>query len=64
MGYRARKRMKLTGREGLIGHMIGRRMTLALIALFCLLVFAAWFSGGERPMRMIEQSVAVPGGAR
>lgn len=63
MGYRARKRMKMTGREGLVGQMIGRKMTLVLVALFCIIVFAAWYNGGERPMHMIEQPVSVPGNA-
>lgn len=43
--------------------MIGK-WKIAVVVLIAALVIAAWLSGGEQPVRMIEQPVAVPAAAR
>lgn len=42
--------------------MDGRKMSLGLIALFLIVLFLAWFDGGEEPLHPIEQKVDVPEG--
>lgn len=41
---------------------LGRRNTVLLIVLTLFVLFLAWYQGGERPLRLIEEDVAVPEG--
>lgn len=41
---------------------LGRRDTVLLIVLALLLLILAWFQGGERAVRPIEEEVPVPEG--
>lgn len=45
-----------------LGQKLGRRKTVLLIVLGLLLLILAWYQGGERALRPIEQDVAVPEG--
>lgn len=42
--------------------MKGRTIPMMLAGGFLVLVFAAWFDGGEEPLRTIEQDIPVPDG--
>lgn len=42
---------------------LGRKNTLLLIVLTLLILLLAWYQGGERPIRLIEEDIAVPEGA-
>lgn len=41
---------------------LGRRKTVVLVVLLVMLVFMAWYQGGERALRPIEHDIAVPEG--
>jgi hypothetical protein len=41
---------------------LGRRNTVLLIVLMLFLLLLAWYRGGEEPVRLIEEDVAVPEG--
>ncbi|HEU4820720.1 MAG TPA: hypothetical protein VFS87_06135 [Qipengyuania sp.] len=41
---------------------LGRRNTVLLIVLTLLILLLAWYQGGEQPIRLIEEDVAVPEG--
>lgn len=42
----------------------GRRKTALLIVVLVLLLLLAWYQGGERAVRPIEQDIAVPESVR
>lgn len=41
---------------------LGRRKTALLLVLAVLLLVLAWYQGGERAVRPIEEEIAVPQG--
>lgn len=43
--------------------MRGKRVVVTLAILFLAILFAAWFDGGEEPLRPMEHKVPVPAGA-
>jgi hypothetical protein len=42
---------------------LGRKKTALPIVLALLLLILAWYQGGERPLRPIEEEIPVPEGA-
>jgi len=42
---------------------LGRRKTGLLIVVAVLLIVLAWYQGGERSLRTIEEEIPVPEGA-
>ncbi len=42
----------------------GRKMAIMLTAAFLAMMVAAWFDGGEEPIRPIEQRVDLPENTR
>jgi hypothetical protein len=47
-----------------VGLMRGKRVVVTLVFVFLAILFAAWFDGGEEPVRPIEQKIALPEGDR
>lgn len=45
------------------GRKMGRRKTALLIVLALVLLILAWYQGGERKLRLIEEEIPVPEGA-
>ena len=48
--------------RGAILPRLGRRKTALLLVLALLLLILAWYQGGERALRPIEEDLAVPEG--
>ena len=46
-----------------LGDKLGRRKTALLVVLALLLLILAWYQGGERALRPIEEDIPVPAGA-
>lgn len=44
--------------------MRGNRVAVTIAVVLILLLLLAWFDGGEEPLRLIEQPVDLPEGAR